>query len=64
MSHSEKPVYVIVKGRLLETIENRINDKIEEGYIPQGSLVLSTDGEADYIQPMILREFVGSYQLK
>ncbi|MEK7990976.1 MAG: hypothetical protein VSS52_008225 [Thiotrichaceae bacterium] len=60
MSDSEKPVYVIVKGRLLDTIENRINEKIADGYIPQGSLVLSVDGEADYIQPMILKEFAKS----
>ncbi|WP_353572508.1 hypothetical protein [Candidatus Albibeggiatoa sp. nov. BB20] len=60
MPESEKPVYVIIKGRLLETIENRINNKIKEGYTPQGSLILSTDGEADYIQPMILKEFMKS----
>jgi len=60
MSDSEKPIYIIVKGRLLETIENRINDKIKEGYTPQGSLILSTGGEADYIQPMVLKSFINS----
>jgi hypothetical protein len=54
---SDKSVYTIVKGRLLETIETRVNEKIEEGYVPQGPLILSTGGEADYIQPMILKEF-------
>jgi hypothetical protein len=60
MSQTEQPTYVIVKGRLLETIENRVNEKIKEGYTPQGSLIFSTDGEADYIQPMILKQFITS----
>ncbi len=54
---TEKPVYIIVKGRLLETIEARINEKIGEGYVPQCPLIVSTGGEADYIQPMILKIF-------
>lgn len=60
MSDADKPTYVIVKGRLLETIENRVNDKIKEGYAPQGSLILSTGGEADYIQPMVLKSFLNA----
>ncbi|MCV6639557.1 hypothetical protein [Candidatus Albibeggiatoa sp. nov. NOAA] len=60
MSDAEKPVYIIVKGRLLETIENKVNAKIKEGYVPQCPLILSSGGEADYIQPMILKEFAKS----
>lgn len=51
----EKPPYLIVRGRLLDTVENRVCEKIAEGYIPHGNLVLSDD-EADFLQPMVLKE--------
>lgn len=51
----QQPVYIIVKARLLDAIESKINEKIAEGYALQGQLIVAVGGETDYIQPMVLK---------
>jgi hypothetical protein len=51
----QQPVYIIVKARLLDAIESKINEKIAEGYVLQGQLIVAVGGETDYMQPMVLK---------
>ena len=45
--------YRIISAKLINKVEEKVNEYIEIGWIPQGSLSCSVD---KWAQPMILRE--------
>lgn len=49
--------YIIVRSADIRHIEELVNRKIGEGYMPTGSLVVSTDAlhPTIYLQAMLLR---------
>lgn len=52
-----KEIYIVVRGKA-SNIEQLVNDKIKEGYVPIGGIsTYFSSGYADYSQAMILKEY-------
>jgi hypothetical protein len=52
-----KRKYVIIRGDSLQSLSDLVNTKMEEGYIPHGSVVAPSGLE--YLQPMVLKMKIG-----
>lgn len=55
---TKKPIYIIVKESGVITMQESVNDFIENGYIPIGGVsILDQHAGFVYVQAMILSEF-------
>jgi len=52
-----KPEYIILKSQDPVFLANKVNEKINEGYFPHGSMIVKKDGvNSTLLQPMIIQE--------
>lgn len=46
--------YIIVAACDCETLARDVNDRMEQGYMPHGSMVYDGQARSSYMQPMVL----------
>lgn len=52
-----KPEYIILTAQNHVYLEDKVNEKINEGYFPHGSMIVKKDGvNSTLLQPMIIQE--------
>ena len=55
---TKKPIYIVVEERTATSIQESVNDFIENGYMPIGGVsILDQHAGFVYVQAMILSEF-------